>query len=701
MEVLFVIWLVFVIKYPSYRPRWSYITFGLGAFFVFMIISCFTGVDFNLSMWGDVERMLGAFHVFHFFLFYLIIITVFREWEDWRNLFIVALSISFFIAIDSINTKSYSTIGNVAYVAGLMIFAAYYSLLLFSKTSNKKIGTLWIALVFIYIYETYNARVAGAYSGFVIGLGMAVFLYGILTKNKKIRYSTIFIFIFGVVFSFYFFAIDNNILTRNFAPLRDIRDELSLSKPTFQTRLISWRAGLVDLKEHPLLGVGHGNYALIFDKYFDPKFYNYTRGETYFDRAHNNLIDIVSTTGILGLLAYLSIFAAVGYYLIVGYRKNKINIHEFIIISSLLTAYFVQNLAVFDSFITYQMLMITLGYVYWLQIKGEEASLGATANNTRSNNFTSKDQYFEDKETYIFVFVGILMLFVIYQYNIKPWKMLVGTIDGQRVAQNKQQMIETYRDKALIYNTILDRDSRTSLIRAFSDPSDFNAIKPEKRAEYADYLIDLAEKNVDYNPKDSLNQMTLAQILSTVSQLYVGDAEKFSHYSNRAIEAIDKSIEASPRRVPIYYQKAQIQMTRGENEAAVETLRYAYDLNPVYYDSACYLGKTLIFQKEEAEGYKYLGECIDLGGASLLAPANYVKSLINKYVEDKDWQRVIKLYVRLTQMESADFGHWINLAKLYKQEGDIVNAKSAVESAIKINPALKEYADEFIANLEN
>ena len=86
--------------------------------------------------------------------------------------------------------------------------------------------------------------------------------------------------------------------------------DFSTENITLNTRLISYQSAAQYLIDHPqtlFFGVGHGNYALIFNKYFNPKFYNYDRVGTYFDRAHNNLIDIVTTTGILGLLTYLSI----------------------------------------------------------------------------------------------------------------------------------------------------------------------------------------------------------------------------------------------------------------------------------------------------------------------------------------------------------------------------------------------------------
>ena len=82
VEILFIFWIAFIVKYPEYRPKKNWISIGLIGFFIAITISCFTGVDFNLSFWGDIERMLGVFHLLHFLAFYFIIITVFRTWQD-------------------------------------------------------------------------------------------------------------------------------------------------------------------------------------------------------------------------------------------------------------------------------------------------------------------------------------------------------------------------------------------------------------------------------------------------------------------------------------------------------------------------------------------------------------------------------------------------------------------------------------------
>ena len=66
------VWLVFIMRYPEYRPKRSYISWGLIAYFVAILASIAVSYDPALSFWGDAERMLGLFHLLHFLIFYFI-----------------------------------------------------------------------------------------------------------------------------------------------------------------------------------------------------------------------------------------------------------------------------------------------------------------------------------------------------------------------------------------------------------------------------------------------------------------------------------------------------------------------------------------------------------------------------------------------------------------------------------------------------
>jgi len=702
MEIFGAVWLVFIIQFPAWRPKFSYIFFGLGAFFFALLVSTIFGVDFNLSFWGDIERMLGWFHLFHFLIFYFIIITVFRDEKDWRRLFIAFTLTAFYASMVGIfqhfgiiespygSARITSVIGNAAYVGSFAIVSLYFTAVLFlrEKAAGLKIlyGLAGLAALMALIYS----GTRGAYLGFAVGLTLAFFIFALFGKNKKLKIASLSGAIIIIIAVSLLMAFKNSAIIKG-SPFLSRVTHISLSDPTLNTRFISWQAALKDFPNHPILGTGFGNFAITFDKYFDPKFYDYTKAETYFDRAHNNLIDIASTAGLFGLLAYLSVFAAAGYYLVSGFKKEKISLNDFSLMTTLIIAYFIQNLVVFDALATYIPLMIMLGYIYFLSADAED-NINAKAINIKP-----------DQSPFLAVVIALIALFVVYQYNIKPLYMLKGTIDGQyaiAAGEGLEAATEKYK-KALSYDTPLDRDSRNTFVRLVMQSfSQLDSMGEEKKAGIINYTIEQAEKNVRYNPDDSMNQMTFGQILNMASGA-AKDENSAKQYSLRAEEAINKSIEASPGRPPIYFEKAQIYLTRGDFDEAIKILIYAVGLNENYPDGYCHLSRIYLFKKDEAKAFSNLDKCLDLGGAGTISSLQFVLGAIGHYQKAGDTGKVIALLSRAGELDPKNSAYPIELAKIYAQAGDRENAKAAAKRAGEIDPGVKDAADQFIRGLGN
>ncbi|MFZ4631754.1 MAG: hypothetical protein ACOYL8_00935, partial [Patescibacteria group bacterium] len=166
MEILFAIWVVFIMRYPEYRPKKNYISYGLIFYFLAILASCLVSVDFNLSFWGDAERMLGFFHLAHFLIFYFILITVFRTWKEWRLFFQASVVIATIVSlIGLLGTDLYSTIGNTAYVSGYLIFSIYFSILLFFRSESKSLRWLYLIPLVPMLIEFVKMRTSGAIIG--------------------------------------------------------------------------------------------------------------------------------------------------------------------------------------------------------------------------------------------------------------------------------------------------------------------------------------------------------------------------------------------------------------------------------------------------------------------------------------------------------------------------------------------------------
>lgn len=90
---------------------------------------------------------------------------------------------------------------------------------------------------------------------------------------------------------------------------------------TSQSRLDYWVAGWDMMKEYPITGVGYYGFAEHYDRYYkvpDPNAFLTNRKEV----AHNSFIEIASTTGIVGLTAYLTLL----YYI----HRSAVKVRKFV-----------------------------------------------------------------------------------------------------------------------------------------------------------------------------------------------------------------------------------------------------------------------------------------------------------------------------------------------------------------------------------
>lgn len=103
-----------------------------------------------------------------------------------------------------------------------------------------------------------------------------------------------------------------NVLNRfgdaNLAPtLEEIPEGGDLS---VTTRLLMWRDTIPVILERPLIGHGPDNFAEPFKRHESEQLRAFFPGGETIDKAHNELLQVAATTGLLGLAAYLWIFVS-------------------------------------------------------------------------------------------------------------------------------------------------------------------------------------------------------------------------------------------------------------------------------------------------------------------------------------------------------------------------------------------------------
>ncbi|MEI7451748.1 MAG: O-antigen ligase family protein [Candidatus Falkowbacteria bacterium] len=632
MEVLLVVWVVFIVKFPAYRPKKSYLTYGILAYFAAMLLSCFLGVDFNLSFWGNAERSLGFFHLVHFLIFYLIAITALRTKKDWTTLINVFLVTTILLVLNTPGKGPASTLGNTAYMAGIMIFGVFFALWQLLQSKNIGWRLAYAAVLVLNFIGFWRADISGAQAGMFVGLVTFAALYIFLSDNKRNKIIGGSILGAGILLIVLLFTFRSSALIAN-SPLGEKLDGFSMNNITLNTRLLSWKSAALDFPSHPLFGVGHGAYSTIFDKHFDPHFYDFT-SESYFDRAHNNIVEIASTMGIVGLLAYLSILVAAGYYLILSLKQKKMSVMEFSLVSGLIVAYFVQNLALFDSMVTFVSIFSTLGLVYYFY-NHDGVAVDVVE--------MEKTEISPEREMAWLVVFGLVMMLFIYNLNIKGLMMYSGVIDAySKFSSGDMANVILTHEAAIKNGTPYNRDSRSILFGfIINNYQGLSKLDKTSRNQIIDYAISLAEANSLYNPKDSLINTQLAQLYSIGARFNYDDAEKFSKYTSFALETIEAAITASPGRLPLYANKADILLMRGQNDEAIATMKTAIAMKENFAPSYCQLADIQFFLKNNSGAFDSAYKCEIYGGAGMLQSQDLIKATINHFATDTSKQAIV------------------------------------------------------------
>jgi len=217
---------------------------------------------------------------------------------------------------------------------------------------------------------------------------------------------------------------------------------------TVRTRLISWEAGLNAVQERPFTGFGMENYYYAFDKYFQADYYNIAPTETWFDRAHNMVMENLVAHGIFGLLAYLSIFIITLIYLYREYKKDPEEKWLFsLFMGSLVVAYFIQNFFVFDS------LAVTLLFFFILAYINQEV--------TDSKEVISEKELSKLVNGILISFSVLITFFMVFGMNATHARVAKENYDVQKSFYQDQDLLKTNNKLRKLFkiDCYLNRDS--------------------------------------------------------------------------------------------------------------------------------------------------------------------------------------------------------------------------------------------------
>jgi len=567
-QIVFFIWLYLAINYKRYRPKINLVLSALALFLIALILSSVLGVDFSRSFWSKYERMTGLLMWLHLLGFFLAISSTFRK-HDWKKIFILSVSISFLIScfgileylkidIFQFSDRGGVTFGNTSFLGTYILFNVFLSLYLFIKEKKLLIlKILYSSTIFLGILTMYFQSARAALVSTIGGMGLIFLLWlSFEVKSKIIRNLSRVILALSIVV-----VLASIVLL--YLPNNPIHDEFG--KITTQSRFVNWEMAQKAFLERPLFGWGPENYTLIFTKFFNPCLFTPRCGsEIWFDRTHNIVLDTLSTTGILGFSAYLSLFFSS--FIILGkkyFKEKSISFWTFSIFIAMLIAYFIQNLTVFDMTTSLMMFILVLGFISFLGMSRD-----------RKDN---KNEYIP-KYPWIGGFLLIIFSSTFFIFVIQPLRADRFVIDALMV-NSSQERVDFY-EKAMNTSQLGKYQIRGFIGHHSGEVLriDMEKISAEDTIRELDFVTGELEKTMEESPLDFRSAFDISNLYNFYSYINpekIPLAEKYG----------EMAVKLSPTNQQGYWALAQTRVNQGNFEDALFLAQKAIEFEPEWFQS--------------------------------------------------------------------------------------------------------------------
>jgi len=681
VEILFLLWVVLAVFDKSYRSKKTPVLLALGGTLFILFLATIFGENPYRSFWSNFERMEGLVGHIHLFLYFLIATSSLRAKEDWLWLFrsviafgTLAVFYAYFQLLGAFkihqgSTRLDSTFGNASYLAIFVIFQLFMLAVLYIRSPRSNIKFLYLALAVINLPILYYTATRGAILGFLVGLVVFGIVCGLLTKNKNIRrFSLGTIIAVILIVGIFMIMRDSSFIAKS--PVLNRLASISFTEKTVESRFLIWNMSIEGFKEHPILGWGPENYNLLFSKYYDPRLWGQ---EQWFDRAHNVFFDWLTSAGILGLLAYLSIFATALFMIWKLYKKERMNLFEVATIFALLSVYGFHNLFVFDSLTSYFLFFTMLGYISYRY--SEEESL------VKKIDSSKNEPSFLEYTVIVLTFVVVLSS--LYIVNLKPAraaKNLIDTLRYSGTGQSPDVVLDGFR-KVISLNTFGNGEAVDQLSDYANKANSSDKLSDEEKIKILNVATFELDQQIERNPRDLRYYLFAGALYNKAGQF------------EKSIERLTKAREIAPTKQAVYFALAESYLNDKKLDDAFIATETAYNLDKNYGEAV----KNLAVISIVAGKQDYADALIEsyYGGKDIPSI-----DLASAYITVGNMERAKDTWVLLVKVNPLNTQYHISLAAVYSELGMRKEAIKEIEEAIKLTPDFKVQGEYYIKEIK-
>jgi O-antigen ligase len=641
---------------------------SVGAFMGVFFLSTVFAVDKFYAFFGNVERAEGFVGMVYFFGFFILSLLIFER-KDWLWFFKLSIIAGYLLFLNEMYQASQGIVrpasftGNPIYIAAYFLFVMMAAVLVMVAAYRRRTDTgallagdiMWsiasaliipLGLVGIFVSETRGVMV-GIVAGLVVVLAYATLRGKDLTikigRTFSVRALSGAVLVCVLLFGGIFYATRHHAFWQSVPGFNRLAN-ISATDISTQTRLISLGVSLRAISpsnvgwEKVLVGWGPENFSLAYNHYYNPRYFEFE--QQWFDRAHDKLMDVLVMNGVVGFISYMAIWILLAWLLV----KNKKFSGEHAALLFFGAAYFVQNLTVFDSIVTYIPLFGFWAFAVMLSAEhlassGMHATAGSESHGAVRVHESSVTLVLSSLAIFFVIALGY-SLFGYYQ--MRTYIMALQSQDLGVVSQNI--------DAALYPYSFVQENVRPNFLQTMSNL----AGRDQRVAPLLEKSVVAMHELVQRNPYNPRYMLVLAQFYEAAGNA-MGDAK----YYQLAQEQLDAARALAPDRQDIRDLYAYNLALQGHLAEAYALMEETIALDPLVADPHYFYGVLIVAMHDQPKYATALAEVEKAFSVNGYNPANNdrVKTmyyeLLSHFAQKRDAQNLIVTALRLEQLDST------------------------------------------------
>lgn len=344
-----------------------------------------------------------------------------------------------------------------------------------------------------------------------------------------------------------------------------------------EIRKIVWEGALKVWKRYPIFGSGVETFA--YSYYRDrPVAHNLvSEWDFLYNKAHNEPLNFLATTGLVGLTTYLLIFSWLGVVVLKGALDSKTALTDKLILIAILAGLIAQSISNFFGFST---VMVTVLLFLYLGAIAEKTRV-QTDSESDSKNYSKHKKYKPKQTLLLWQYAGIcaisitsaFMLSKVYFYwsadaDYSMAKKLSHAGSSDRSIDYLTKAIKKSPSEALYYDQLSGEYADIAIQLAKENYA-------TQSAQAAQLAILASDTTLELNPNQLNFYKTRARVFATLSQLEPKILEE-------AQKTLIAALEKSPTDAKLWYNLGVVLFSLDQKDQAIAVLEKAIELKPDY-----------------------------------------------------------------------------------------------------------------------